>query len=413
MDRAAGAAGAMQWASAHSVLPDAAAAADEAAALLEVALGPGAPDLLLAFFGPSHVRAAEAIAEVLRRRLAPRCFAAASAHGVVTREHELEAGPALSVIAARLPGVEVSPFILASEAWAEAAAASEPAAFESVAPGATGAELLLLVGDPFSLDLERVLAACDRHAPSLRVVGGMASAGVRPGSNALLLNDWCASEGGFAIALSGALRADVVVSQGCRPIGPPLEVTRVEGHLVLELDGRSALARTEEVLQGLAESERAHLKHGLYVGRPARGGAAGRGDYLIRNLLGADRDRGAIAIGDRVAERERLRLHVRDAETAREDLEMLLSPQVVDVAAGAALVFACNGRGRGLHGRADGDIGILQSALGGGVPAAGMFCAGEIGPVAGNNFVHGHTASIAIVRPAARADSGAGGRPAA
>jgi small ligand-binding sensory domain FIST len=91
---------------------------------------------------------------------------------------------------------------------------------------------------------------------------------------------------------------------------------------------------------------------------------------------------------------------VRDAETAREDLELLLSPQPFDSAAGAALLFACNGRGRGLYGVPDGDITPLQEALGGSIPAAGMFCAGEMGPVGEKNFLHGHTASIAIVRSA-------------
>jgi small ligand-binding sensory domain FIST len=105
-----------------------------------------------------------------------------------------------------------------------------------------------------------------------------------------------------------------------------------------------------------------------------------------------------IAIGDVLANRERIRFHVRDARSAREDLELLLSPQEFDVKAQAALVFACNGRGRGLHGRADGDITVLQESLGGSVPTAGMFCAGEIGPVGGRNFLHGHTASIAILR---------------
>jgi small ligand-binding sensory domain FIST len=88
-----------------------------------------------------------------------------------------------------------------------------------------------------------------------------------------------------------------------------------------------------------------------------------------------------------------------DADAALEDLEMLLSPQLVDSRAAAALLFACNGRGRALHGVEDRDIATLQGALGGGVPVAGMFCAGEIGPVAGRNFLHGRTASIAIVRP--------------
>jgi len=41
----------------------------------------------------------------------------------------------------------------------------------------------------------------------------------------------------------------------------------------------------------------------------------------------------------------------------------------------------------------------LQQALKAAAPCAGMFCAGELGPVGERNFLHGHTASIAIVRP--------------
>ena len=385
-----------RWASATSTQPEAEGAASEVADALAAELGEGPVDLALAFFTAPHVREAERLASVLRTRLAPGCLAGVSGHGVVSTRHEIERAPALTVLAGRLPGVRVSPFLLLAESWAEAM--EDPLEFARLTPGVAGSELVLLTGDPFSLDAERVLAAFNRHAPGVRVVGGMASAGARPGSNALILNDWNSDRGGFGLALSGALRVDVVVSQGCRPVGPPLEVTRAQGNVVIELDSQPALERAEQVLRSLAGSERERLKHGLYVGRPARAGASGRGDYQIRNLLGADRDRGVIALGDVVAEHERVRLHVRDAETAREDLEMLLSPQAFDSRAGAALLFACNSRGVGLYGRPDGDIETLQGALGGAVPAAGMFCAGEVGPVGERNFLHGHTASIALVR---------------
>ena len=72
----------------------------------------------------------------------------------------------------------------------------------------------------------------------------------------------------------------------------------------------------------------------------------------------------------------------------------------------ASLLFACTSRGLGLYGEPDRDITMLEDALGGSVPAAGMFCAGEIGPVGGRNFLHGHAASIAIVRPAEVAGNG-------
>jgi len=387
----------MRWAAAHSVLEDAAAAADEAATAVAARLGDGPADLVMAFFTAPLAADAESLVAALRRRLAPGCILGASAGAVVTTTREIEGGAALSVIASRLPGVDVKPFVLASPNWGQTA--EDPLEFARHTTGVDGAEIVMLIGDPFSLDAESVLRAFNRHARGVRIVGGMASAGLRPHANTLVLNDWIAHEGGVAVALRGALRADVVVSQGCRPIGPVLVVTRAEQNVILELDGQPALERAEQVLRELSDDEQAYLKQGLYVGRPARGGASGRGDYLIRNLLGADRDRGALAVGDRVAERERVRLHVRDARTAQEDLELLLSPQVVDSRAHAALVFSCNGRGRAFFGRSDRDIGTIQSMLGGDVPAAGFFCAGELGPVGEMNYVHGHTASIAILRP--------------
>ena len=387
----------MKWASASSRLDLPAAAAAEAARELREQLGDAPPDLLLAFVsGPGPARTS-ATADMLRAEYPATTFAVTSSRGVVTSEHEIEQGVALSVIAARLPGVDVKPFLLTQDVWAEPV--DSEAAFDLRAPGVRGAELVLLVGDPFSLDLERVLGLFNRWAPGVRVVGGLASAAGRPGGNTLVLNDWMAHEGGFAIALHGALRVDVVVSQGCEPIGPPLDVTHVEDHLILTLDGQPAVERVEQVLREMPESQRHRLQQGLYVGRPARGDASGRGDYLIRNLLGADRERGALAVADVVGLREKIRLHVRDARAALDDLQMLLSPQAFDGAASGLLLFPCNGRGSGLFGAPDRDITTLQEALAAAAPCAGMFCAGELGPVGEKNFLHGHTASIAIVRP--------------
>ena len=386
----------MRWAEAASRAAEPEDAANEVAESLAAALGEGPVDLVLFFFTAPMAPGADVIASTLKGRLSPGCIAGVSGGSVIGSGHEIEDGPALTAIAARMPGVEVKPFILVPSAWGEAI--EDPLEFARHTPGADRAELVILLGDPFSLDAERVLRAFNRNAPGVRLVGGMASAGPRPHSNTLVLNDWVASEGGVGIALKGALRIDVVVSQGCRPIGPPLKVTRVERNLIIELDGQPALERAEQILRELPERERECLKGGLYVGRPARGDASGRGDYLIRNLLGADRDRGVLAVADLVPVNERVRLHVRDAGTAIEDLELLLAPQEFDSRASGALLFSCNGRGKAFFGRADRDIATLSSALGGPVPSAGFFCAGEIGPVGERNFLHGHTASIAIVR---------------
>lgn len=393
---------AARWAAATSRAAEPEAAANEVAESLAATLGEGPADLVLFFFTAPLVPGAEALAVALKRRLSPGCLAGVSGVSVIGAEHEVEDGPALTAIAARLPGVEVKPFVLIPSAWGEGI--RDPLEFARHTPGADRSELVILFGDPFSLDAERVLGAFNAHAPGVRLVGGMASAGPRPYANALVLNDWVAREGGVGIALRGALRVDVVVSQGCRPIGPPLRVTRVQRNIILELDGQPALERAEQVLRELPEKEREVLRDGLYVGRPARGDASGRGDYLIRNLLGADRDRGALAVADLVSEGEHVRLHVRDAGTAIEDLELLLAPQEFDARAEGALLFSCNGRGKAFFGQPDRDLATLQAALGGSVPTAGFFCAGEFGPVGEKNFLHGHTASIAVVRGKVRGE---------
>ncbi len=388
---------AMRWSAAHSRHAVAAQAAEEVAGRMTEELGEGPIDVVLFFPSAPFTGQVAELAAALKRRLSPGCLLGASAAGVIASHEEIEEGPALSAVAARLPGVSVAPFVVSASDWNQGM--EDAAQFAQHAPGASNAELVLLLGDPFSLHAEQVLETFHRHVPGLRIVGGMSSAGRSAGTNALVLNDWVASDGGVAVALGGALRADTVVSQGCLPIGPALEVTRVDRNLLIELDGQPAVTRAQQVLRGLPGRERQLARQGLLVGRPVRRDAAGRGDYLIRNLIGQDRHRGALAVGDVLKEGERIRLHVRDAATAREDLELLLSPQVFDSPTHAALVFSCNSRGRNLYPQPDGDITIVQRSLGGSIPAAGMFCAGEIGPVGSRNFLHGHTASIAIVRP--------------
>ena len=127
----------------------------------------------------------------------------------------------------------------------------------------------------------------------------------------------------------------------------------------------------------------------------------GRGGFLIRGLMGADAGSGALAVTGIVSEQDTVQFHVRDAATAQEDLELLLTPQAFEPEAAGALLFTCNGRGARMYGRPDGDISLVRQALGSEVPVSGFFCGGELGPIGGANFVHGFTASLAIFRPKA------------
>jgi small ligand-binding sensory domain FIST len=184
-----------------------------------------------------------------------------------------------------------------------------------------------------------------------------------------------------------------VVSQGCRPIGRPYIVTRGDGHLIYELGGSPALDRLLTTLERLPPVDRQLAERGLHCGVviDETKDEFERGDFLIRGVLGADRATGAVAVGDTIAVGSTVQFQVRDAASADEDLHALLSGRT----GRGALVFTCNGRGRRLFGTPDHDA-ILVGDLLGTSAVAGMFCAGELGPVGGRNAVHGFTASIAI-----------------
>jgi small ligand-binding sensory domain FIST len=194
--------------------------------------------------------------------------------------------------------------------------------------------------------------------------------------------------------LPRALPVRTVVSQGCRPVGAPLVVTHSERNVVYELAGRPALERLQELVDAADADERRLMAAGLHIGRVIDEHKADfeRGDFLVRNVLGADRASGAIAVGDVLEIGATVQFHVRDAITADEDLRALLDGHQAE----AALVFTCNGRGIRLFGAPDHDAEAVSEVAGDGA-VAGFFCAGELGPIGGRNFVHGFTASVALL----------------
>jgi small ligand-binding sensory domain FIST len=198
------------------------------------------------------------------------------------------------------------------------------------------------------------------------------------------------------VALSGNLKVETVVSQGCRPIGRPFVITRAERNIIHELGRRPALEQLQNVLTKLPPDDEVLARESLFVGRAIDEykGRFGRGDFLIHNIIGADRKSGAIGIAGQAKVGATVQFHVRDAQSADEDLRAMLTVHAKSDLRGAML-FGCNGRGTRMWPTPGHDVGVLRQVLGD-VPVAGFFCGGEFGPVGGRNFVHGFTASIAL-----------------
>lgn len=206
--------------------------------------------------------------------------------------------------------------------------------------------------------------------------------------------------GAVGVLLGGPVEVATVVSQGCRPVGPTMVVTGAAGNQVTELAGTPALAKLDEIVGDLPDDERKLASAGIHLGIAMDEYAEehDRGDFLVRPVIAADPDTGALTVGEIVDVGQAVRFQVRDAATASADLERLLTvfgPVSGIDPVGGALLFSCDGRGTSLFGSAGHDVHAVRRAL---APeaAGGFFAAGEIGPVGGRNHVHGYTASILV-----------------
>ena len=123
----------------------------------------------------------------------------------------------------------------------------------------------------------------------------------------------------------------------------------------------------------------------------------GRGDFLVRPIIGADAESGSLAVGRAGAGRaDRPHADSRRRRPPTRTCASALHGQAEALGAArpaGALLFTCNGRGSHMFEVPDHDAAAIEDALG--APAGGFFCAGEIGPVGGRNFLHGFTATMA------------------
>lgn len=355
------------------------------------------PDLVVMFFSSDHSEVAEQLAAEVHRRLQCDALLGTSAESVLGRGQEVEQQPALSLWAGWLPGASLLPMKLDFERTPEGGVIlgwpddlpedwQDPAA-------------LLVLADPFSFPMELLLERFNADQPGMPICGGMASGCSVPGESRLVLAGDCMSEGAVAVRLGGELKIRTLVSQGCRPIGEHMVITQSEHNVVQQLRGESAMLRLKEVFDRLPANDQERVQQGLFLGRVVSEyqDDFGQGDFLIRNVIGMDPEQGTITVADYMRAGQTVQFHIRDQETASAELVQLLSSLQADdnFQPAGGLLFTCNGRGSRLFDTPHHDATMVQQHLAD-IPLAGFFAQGEIGPIGGENFLHGFTASVIL-----------------
>jgi small ligand-binding sensory domain FIST len=353
-------------------------------------------DLTLLFSSMHHADELGRISAALLEQGRTRHVLGCTGETVIGEDREVEGSPALSAWSIALPGVAMAEIRLGE---GEEAPGSLPTSV-----GDASDCVMLLLGDPFSFRADDFLKMINAEVRGMRVVGGMASGSQEPRANQLVLDGKAYQDGAVGMLLGGGIAVRTVVSQGCRPIGRSMIVTKAERNIIREVGRRPVLQVLRELFQELSPEDQRKLQDGLHLGRVINEyqDSFHRGDFLVRNVIGAD-DSGAIQINDMVRVGQTVQFHIRDAETADEDLRENLarardkSPHRAPPA--GALLFSCNGRGTRLFDAPDHDVSLIHEMLGA-VPVAGFFAMGEIGPIGGQNFLHGFTASIVLFEQA-------------
>ncbi|MBA2117402.1 FIST signal transduction protein [Bremerella alba] len=354
-------------------------------------------DLALVFLSPHHIENAEVVAKELTRLLGTSNVIGCTGESIIGESREAEDTPAISLWLAHLPQTTVLPMHLEFQRTPDGGSI---VGWSDQLPSAWPKDACTLaVAEPFSFPSDLLLERINEDQPGIPVIGGIASGSYQPGENRLILGDRVFDSGGILIYLHGNIRVRTIVSQGCRPIGDPLIITKAERNVVHELGGLPALNQLEAIYKTLPVTDQQLVSRGLHIGRVVDEYQADRsqGDFIVRNVVGIEKETGSLMIGDYVKPGQTVQFHVRDEFSASAELKQLTAEMKKNGSSPmSVLTFTCNGRGSKLFSEPHHDANCLKTAFGK-IPNAGFFASGEIGPVAGKNFLHGFTASVAVL----------------
>lgn len=343
-----------------------------------------------------------AVGSLLRERFPTAQILGANCQGTIAGSREMESGPSAVLWLGELADMELGSQHLRFERTSEGAAFSGSGDALDLSEWDPAEGLIIGLGDPYTFPMDVYLERLQDEAPLLPVVGGMASGGAGPGLTLLMRNGELINHGAVFLTLRN-LRAGAgprfrsVVSQGCRPIGEPLVVTSAERNQIFGLGGQSAVAQLLRIYRQLPTQEQRMLQQGLHLGIAVDEYRErfGYGDFLIRNVMQINQQDDYLVVGDFVRVGQTVQFHLRDEVSATADLRARvkqMQAEALPQRAVGGLLFSCNGRGSNLFSEPDHDARLIRE-LAGEIPLAGFFAAGEIGPVAGVNFVHGFTSS--------------------
>jgi small ligand-binding sensory domain FIST len=354
----------------------------------------------LTFLTPQLFPYTTQILELLRVHAQVPLLVGCSSPSLIAGDEEIEEGLGLVLGLYHLPGATLTACHFTQRDVDQAA--DSGAAFWHQRTGVPVAQTngWLVFADPYHLDGELWLRQWNEAYAPRPILGGLASGFLTDQRTQVYWNGTVYEEGAVAVSVGGGVELTGVISQGCTPIGDTWTITRATQNVIQQIGNRPAYEVLAETFDALPTADKQKCQGNLFVGLVVNEylDEFQRGDFLIRNLLGADPRSGALAVGALPRAGQTLQFQRRDAAAAQADMRALLGQARVrlqDRHVYGGCLCSCNGRGQRLFGRPHHDARSVQQHLGP-LGVSGFFCNGEIGPVGASNFLHGYTASLAL-----------------
>ncbi len=390
----------MKWSSGVSESPSLETAFEECYAKIKSELD-GDPNLVMAFAGVDYANSYSTIPRLVSKKFPTATFIGCSGNGIIGDGREIENRPGFSLTAASLPAVKITPFHVTDEDLPDGD--DPPHKWEEIL-GVKSSDRpeFIILADPFSMRSQNLVKGLDYAFPGSTIIGGIASGGRQPEEKPLFFEKKDTLNGVVGVALSGNIQIDTIVAQGCKPIGELMRITRCRRNILEEINGQRPFDALGDIYMNLPEEDQKLFQHSLFLGvvmDPFNEDPA-MGDFLIRNVLGADQEKGVVAIGELLQEGQIVQFHLRDSRTSADNLNDMLNsyPNEISEDDGAgALLFSCLGRGSYLYEKPDHDTDLFREKIGN-IPLTGFFCNGEIGPVGGTTHIHGYTSAFGVIK---------------
>ncbi len=352
----------------------------------------------LIFLAPRLFEQAPQILEIVQLHARVPLLVGCSSQALIAGSEEIEDNAGICLGLYHLPGADLRAFHFKQEHVDESTGAAYWHHETDIDSNSTNGWLAF--ADPFNMDCDSWLRSWNEAYAPLPVLGGLASGDFSARATQLYLNREVYEEGVIVISIGGDLALESVISQGCTPIGETWTITKADQNFIYEIGNRPAYTVLAETFSHLPPDEQKKTQGNVFIGLVVNEylDEFKRGDFLIRNLIGADPSTGVLAVGAFPRPGQTMQFQRRDAAAANEDMMALLNrahEQLKERTVYGGCLCSCNGRGSHLFGYPSHDAGLVQRRLGP-VALTGFFCNGEIGPVGEKNFLHGWTASLAL-----------------